>query len=225
MESTTNYGLQMPEDDDQMSDVETALNDNFLILEPRADPTVIASGGALPQAGDYNLGDRVFRNDAITSGTYPSTYILVVKDATWGWHWRPVQQNISPWVTLPVGVINDALFEIHPTYPVAVAFDSQGYCHWRGAFRKKVANIPENTGYNVLKTMPVGLRTTTRLLHTVPVSPVVSGTTENGYVGGRLFMAQDGTSSFVFFNTNNATSQTFWITGLKYQPSKSFFYN
>ena len=225
MAITENYGLFMPTEDDSMADVVSFLNDNWDKLRDRADPTVIAAGVALPQAGDYELGDRVFRADAATGGAYPSVYILVCKDANYGWHWRPVQHNISPWVTLPVDIVNDANFEVHLTYPVQVAFDSKGWCHWRGALRRTTPNIPEATSYTVLKNIPAGLRPTTRLMHTVPVSPAISATSEEGYVGGRYYMDETGSSTFRFFNTNNPSSQNFWLTGLKYQPSLDFYYN
>lgn len=229
MAVTDNYGLYLPTDQDEMSAVEQNITNSLDILEPRADPTVIAAGGALPQTGNYNVGDRVFRNDIrdlSVARTYPSTYILVCKDANWGWHWRPVQQNLSPWVTVPAGCISDTTnYEIHPTYPLAIAMNSQGFCHWRGALRKKTVNIPEATNINVLKVVPEGIRPHLRLVHTIPVSPVVSGTGEGGYVGGRFYMNELGENNFRFINTNNATSQTFWLTGLKYQPSKGFFYN
>lgn len=227
MATTDNYGLYLPVETDSMADVATNITNSLDILEPRGDPTVIAAGDPLPQVGDYELGDRVFRNDLrdlSVARTYPSIYILVCKSAVWGWHWRPVQQNISPWIDLPTGVVSHADYEIHPSHPVSVALDSKGWCHWRGAFRKKTVNIPEFSSINVLNNIPVGLRPALRLMHSVPVSPAVSGTGEGGFVGGRFYMNELGESSFRFANTNNATSQVFWMTTLKYQNCKGVFY-
>lgn len=222
-ELTPNYSLHVPTELDDMGDVDQWLTTNFETLEPRANPTVIAAGGALPQVGSYNLGDRVFRADPVASNTYPSSYILVCKDSIWGWHWRPVQQIMSPWINLPSGIINDSNFEIHPTFPVAISYDSRGFVHWRGAFRKTTANIAEGTSFTVLKNMPEGLKPNLFINRTVPVSPVVSGTTEEGFVGGRFACTDSGVSSFRFSNTNNATSQVFWMTGLCYQPAREYF--
>lgn len=224
-EYTANYNLYMPTEDESMADVAVNITDNFEILLNRANPTVVAAGGDLPQVGSYELGDRVFRADAATTTSYPSSYILVCKDATWGWHWRPVQELISPWISVPATAIAHADYEIHPTYPLQIAYDSRGWCHWRGSVRKKVANIPEDVTTTIFNSLPDGLRPTTNLMHSAPVTPVVTSTTEAGYAGSRIFINSTGVNTMRFFNTNNATSREFWFTGFKYQPSLGFYYS
>jgi hypothetical protein len=222
--NTQNYGMFKPDEIDPMSDVKKNITDNLRILEARPEVPVIAAGAALPQSGNYNLYDRVFRNDAATGTTYPSNYMLVCKDTVWGWYWRPIQQYMSPWVNLPATIIADSNYEIHPTHPVAISFDSRGWLHWRGALRKKTANIPTGTNISILQNIPVGLRPHLRQLKLLPVTPVVSGTTETGYAGGRIYLQETGITNFRFWNTANATSQIFWLNGLKYQPCKELFY-
>lgn len=225
-EFTPNYGFFLPKDADSMADPRKNITDTFEKISTRADPTVITAGGALPQSGDYSLGDRVFRNDVAEGvNTWPSSYILVCKDSNFGWHWRPIQQMISPWVSLTSSIWATSDFEIHPTYGLAIALDSRGFCHWRGAIRKPTSNIAEGTIFNAFKNIPTGIRPNTSFNTTLAVSPIVSGTGQGGYVGGRLFMKEDGTSSFKFFNTNNATSQVIWITGLRYNNSAGFYYS
>lgn len=227
---TSNYGLFLPDDNDSMGDVKLNLTDSFEKLASRADPTIIPSGNPLPQAGDFEVGDRVFRNDVINTDplaySWPSTYILVCKDSNWGWHWRPVQQVISPWVDVPATAINLTTdWELHPTYKLQIALDSKGWCHWRGAIRKKTPNIPVATSMDIFKVIPRGIRPNVRIMFTCSVTPVVSGTGKAGNVSGRFFCSEVGFNSFRMFNTNNATSQVIWMDGIQYNNSDHYYYN
>jgi hypothetical protein len=224
--NTTNYRFFMPDPSDSMADVKKNITDNFKIIEPRNDVTVIAAGGALPQAGSYNIGDRVFRADAAVSPTWPSIYILVCKDANWGWHWRPVQQILSPWVSVPSTVINNSDYEIHPSRPFQIALDSRGWCYWRGNLRKITAGIPTGTQVNFLKTVPEGIRPNTTFKSTLAVTPYTgSSTGQAGNISGRLSMTETGTISGVFFNTNNGVSQNIWLDNVSYNNSAGFYYS
>lgn len=225
---TSNYNLFMPAGADSMADVVTNLTENFQIIEPRNDITVIAALGALPQAGDYEVGDRVFRDD-VAGGpnlTWPSNYILVCKDTNWGWHWRPIQQILSPWVTVPSTAINDANFELHPTVPLQIALDSRGFCHWRGAIRRTTAGIPAATSFTVFKTIPDGIRPNVPFMHTIGLSPITgSSTGKAGNVGGRIFMNNTGGSSIRTFNSNNGVSQNIWFDGMNYNNSAHWYFS
>jgi hypothetical protein len=221
-EFTPNYGLFKPVPTDSMADVKKNLTDSFEKLVTRADPTVIANGGALPQVGDYEIGDRVIRMKAVAdSFDHTSSFILVCKDATWGWHWRPVQNILSPWIVLPAGVIDNVNWSLNATYPPAIALDSRGFVHWRGAitFNASIANM---TSFFPFKTLPVGLRPNSDFYHTVPVDPINSGTGLTGYKGGRVKMEPDGTCRYMFFNTSGTTVRNAWLTGLEYWSSYTF---
>lgn len=227
-EFTSNYNFFLPKGSDLMSDVKKNITDNFKIIEPRNDITVIAAEGVLPQAGDYEIGDRVFRDDVLGGPniTWPSTYLLVCKDANWGWHWRPIQQIMSPWVTIPATAINDANFEMHPTSPLQMALDSRGFCHWRGSVRRTTPGIPNATSFNVFKTVPEGIRSNTTFMHTIALSPITgSATGKPGNISGRFFMNSSGVSSIRTFNTNNGVSQNIWFDGLNYNNSAHWYFS
>jgi hypothetical protein len=218
----------MPDESDSMADVVTNITENFQKLENRNDITVIATGAALPQAGSYEIGDRVFRNDPVggVDITWPSNYILVCKDANWGWHWRPIQQIMSPWVTVPSTAISDANFEMHPTIPLQIALDSRGFCHWRGSVRRTTAGIPAATSFTVFKPVPEGIRSNVDFIHTIGLSPITgSSVGKAGNVGGRFFMSSSGTSSVRVFNSNNGVSQNIWFDGLNYNNSAHWYFS
>src|SRR4051812_16675808 len=110
MSTTPNYGFEIPESDDSMAAINTYINPVFSKLVNRNDPTVVAAGQPLPQSGNYSLYDRVFRADAPNLTTapnysWPSNYLLTVKDPDWGWHWRPIQTTRSPWVPIPESAV------------------------------------------------------------------------------------------------------------------------
>lgn len=221
-EFTPNYGLFKPKPSDSMADVEKNLTETFEKLSTRADPTVIANGGALPQVGDYEIGDRVIRMKTVANPfDHTSSFLLVCKDANWGWHWRPIQQILSPWVTLPASAISDGNWSLNATYPPAIALDSRGYVHWRGAITYN-ASINNMTSFFPFKNVPVGLRPNTEFLHVLPVDPVNSGVGLTGYKGGRMRMEPDGDTQFLFFNTAATTVRNAWLTGLNYWSSYQF---
>jgi hypothetical protein len=224
--STPNYGFFLPTGEDSMSDVKKNITDSFKTIEPRNNITVIPSGGVLPQTGDYNIGDRIFRDDprsGFASGLYPSVYILICKDPVWGWHWRPVQAVISPWVTIPATAINNVLFELHPTFKFQIALDSKGMCYWRGAIRSKVVGITPNSSMIIFNDVPVALRAGFDVLHSVVLSPATGTTGRPGYVGGRMGINADGSGSFRFFNSATVV-QNIWFNGLMYPNSQRLYY-
>ncbi|MFE1145203.1 hypothetical protein [Streptomyces rochei] len=221
-----NYPFFYPKASDLMKDVKKNVTDNFKIIEPRNDITVIPAGGALPQSGNYNIGDRVFRNDPPNNNQWPSNYILVTKDVNWGWHWRPIQQIISPWVTVPANCIElTSDWEVHPTRLLQIALDSRGWCHWRGVIRTKVPGIPVNTSIVVFKNIPEGIRPNVNFMHTLSVSPIRSAAGKAGNVSGRIYCDNAGYSSLRFSNTNNGASQNVWFDGLHYQPGRQIYYS
>jgi hypothetical protein len=223
-DTTPNYGFFMPSEEDSMADVAKNITDNFEILGGRGNPTVIPAGGALPQSGNYNLFDMVYRDDPKDGFNWPSAYLLVCKDADWGWHWRPIQAITSPWVTVPSTAIVHTSFEQHPTSPVQIALDSRGWCHWRGRFRQKTVNIASATTFVIFKTLPLGLRPPFEFNHTVALSPIRSAAGKAGNVSGRMFLREDGYNSFRFFNSNSG-SQNIWLDGLHYNTAYSWYYN
>lgn len=226
-EYTSNYNFFLPKGSDSMALVEKNITDAFKAIEPRNDVTVIGNQLPLPQSGSYNVGDRVFRNDTVTGTTWPSSYILICKDANWGWHWRPVQQILSPWVTVPATAIDLTTdWELHPTIKFEIALDSRGWCHWRGAIRRKTAGIPVGTTFNIFKNIPLGIRPNVKFMHTIALSPITgSALGKAGNIGGRLYMQNDGYSSFRFFNSANGVSQNIWLDGLHYNNSDSWYYS
>lgn len=148
---TPNYALAKPEMSDLMSDFDTWLNENWAKIEDAVSPP---SGTTLPQAGTYDIGDRFYKSDT------KSIYILVCKDANWGWHWRPVQDAISPWLTVPATAINNAAWTINPVgaNPLAIAMDNRGKCYWRGVIGAVAGTIPRATTHFPLKQLPDGIR-------------------------------------------------------------------
>lgn len=225
---TSNYNFFKPTFADLMSNVKLNITDTFKTIEPIADVPVIAAGQPLPQVGNFKIGDPVFRNDPYgTDNQWPSIYLLIVKDVNWGWHWRPIQQILSPWVDIPQSAIKHANFAVHPTQKPAIAMDSRGWCHWRGCIRKTTPNIPTDT-IEVLKEMPLGLRPNMRQSVPVPITPVVNGGAGiSGYVGAYWLTADpkvSGINTFVFSGTNNATSQEIRFDGISYNNSHHWYY-
>lgn len=184
---TPNYGLARPEPTDLMSDFETQLNDNWDEIADAASPP---SGTTLPQAGDYNIGDRFYKTDT------KSIYLLIVKDANWGWHWRPIQDAISPWLEVPATCMDIAGWTLNPvaSYPFAIALDHRGKCYWRGLIGTAAGNISRNVSHAVFKPLPIGLRPRERgaymLGHSV-ASVGTDGTNLTAYQGARIFISDD----------------------------------
>ena len=229
-EYTTNYNFFLPKDTDSMADVVKNFTTSFNRIEPINDITVIPAGGALPQSGNYEIGDRVFRDDANTGETYPSNYILICKDADWGWHWRPIQHRISPWVPIPDTAIADlynGVYTVNSIFPLEIALDNRGGCHWRGTVSKLTADISENIELWVLKNIPLGIRPNINLVHTCAISPPNASvdTGLDGLVTGQFFIDTDGNSYLLGYNTNTVNSQRFWLTGLSYNNARSVYFN
>jgi hypothetical protein len=229
-EYTPNYNFFVPKETDSMADVKKNVTDTFKKIEPRNNLTVIAAGGALPQVGNYEIGDRVFRNDPITSSTYPSNYILVCKDANWGWHWRPIQAQMSPWVTVPstaIGVGWDVTWEVHPTIKFQIALDYYGYTHWRGCIRTKVSgNITNNSPMEPLKNIPRGIRPNANFTKVLATNPVLSSAPgAAGYTGARITFENTGYTYIMGINTAGTIAQNIWFDSLRYNNSDALYYN
>lgn len=188
-----NYGLVRPTDgrdgtvDEPMGDFEPQINANWDALASVPAPN---SGTSLPQAGSYNVGDRFYKSDT------KSIYILVVKSAVWGWHWRPVQDALSPWFTPPATCINDGAWTINPVVanPFAIAYDNRGKCHWRGVIGITAGTFSRNVSHSVLKALPDGLRPRQRgsyLLGHSALSVTAVANNLNSWQGARMFISDD----------------------------------
>jgi hypothetical protein len=193
---TPNYGLHRPDDptSDMMSNFEVWLNQNWVKLEGVAAPD---SGTTLPQAGSYNIGDRFYKSDT------QSIYLLAAKDANWGWHWRPIQDAISPWLTIPTTCLVspfDTTWTLNPTptNPMAIAMDNRGRCYWRGIIGTVSGNIPRNASQSIFKPLPVGIRPRTRgayMLGHENLAVSAVGTQLDSWQGARIFIFDDETSN------------------------------
>lgn len=214
---TTNYGLHRVGDPsvDLMSDFDLWLNQNWATLEDKVSPP---TGTTLPQAGTYNVGDRFYKSDT------GSIYILVAKDANWGWHWRPIQDGISPWLTIPTTCLQPAFstWTLNPvaTHPFAIALDNRGRCYWRGVVGPSAGNMARNTSHGVFKPLPLGIRPRERgafmLGHdTLGVSS--DGTSFTSWQGARIFIFDDDTSSHsIRCFGGNADFNRVYLTGVNY---------
>jgi hypothetical protein len=178
------YGLNKPEKTDAMSDFDTWLNDNWdTITDVPAPP----NGVTLPQAGDFEVGDRFYKTDT------KSIYILVTKDANWGWHWRPIQDAMSPWLAVPNTCMEIAGWTLNPvaTNPFAIALDNRGRCYWRGVIGTIAGNISRNVSHQVFKPVPLGIRPRERGAHMLgheTLAVGVDGTNLNCWQGARIFL-------------------------------------
>lgn len=184
---TPNYALNRPEPSDAMSNFDLWLNANWDKIADAASPP---SGVTLPQVGSYNVGDRFYKSDT------KSIYILVCKDVNWGWHWRPVQDAISPWFAPPVTCMSVGGWTLNPTpaNPFAIAFDNRGSCHWRGIIGVTAGTIARASSISVFKPVPNGLsprqRSTFMLGHeTLAIS--TNGALTTSYQGARIFISDD----------------------------------
>lgn len=226
MTNSSNYGFFLPTEDDLMSDVKKNITDSLKIIEPVADIPVFAAGTALPQSGNYNVGDRIFRNDPAGPNTWPSSYILVCKDVNWGWHWRPIYTPMSPWVNLTNAVIDSSQpnFTISTTVPLAMAMDYRGRVWWRGAVEYNVAGIPVGVK-TLFKPFPSGIKPNSPFEFVNAVSPVTSGGTSgvNSFIGAIMHGDANG-SSFQFWNTASGPRFVFF-DGFSYIAAESYFTN
>lgn len=184
---TPQYKLNIATPNDAMSDFETWLNANWEKLRKATAPL---SGTTLPQAGPYNIGDRFFKTDT------NSIYILVCKSTDWGWHWRPVQDAISPWFTPPATCLAIAGWSLNmvAAKPFAIAFDNRGKCYWRGVLGPTSGTIARATSVALFKTLPDGLRPRQRGVYMCGFEPLTvstDGTNLASYQGARIFLSEN----------------------------------
>lgn len=184
--TTPNYGITKPDPKTAlMSAFETYINAGWSKLEDIPAPP---SGTTLPQSGSYNLGDRFYKSDT------KSIYILVAKDADWGWHWRPIHDAISPWLTIPTtAMVNAVGWTLNPVAanPFAIALDNRGNCYWRGVIGPSVGNIARNSSVGVFKPLPSGIRPSRQgafMLGHETLAVGTDGTNLNSWQGVRLFV-------------------------------------
>lgn len=219
---TPNYDLNKPEPGDSMADFETYLNANWdAIADAPGPPT----GATLPSAGDYSVGDRFYHTDT------QSIYLLACKDANWGWHWRPVQSAISPWVTVPttcLDTINDgANWNLNPIgNPFQIALDNRGKCYWRGVI-SRTGGIPRNVSHQLFKPLPVGIKPRERgaiMLGHSPLNVGVDGTALSSFQGARIFLFDNDVSPQsirCFGGVGNPTH--IHLTGINYAVGTAHF--
>jgi hypothetical protein len=191
---TPNYKLNKPDikSGDLMSDYNTWLNSNWTTLQSATGPE--GSGTSLPTSGVYNLGDRFYKTDT------KSIYILICKDADWGWYWRPIHDAISPWVTVPDTAMNLAGWGLNvvPAKPMQIAFDNRGECYWRGIIGVTSGTIPRGVSHAVFKLLPQGLRPRERgayMLGHETLAVGTDGTSLTSYQGARIFISEDPTAN------------------------------
>jgi hypothetical protein len=188
---TPNYGLIRPEETDSMSDFETQINANWDTIAGVPAPN---SGAVLPQAGSYNVGDRFYKTDT------QSIYILVTKDANWGWYWRPVQDAISPWFVVPSTALIIAGWTLNPVAanPMAIALDNRGKCYWRGVIGPVAGNIARAASIAVFGCPPIGIRPRLRgayMLGHETLAVNNTPTSLQSYQGARIFISEDSTAN------------------------------
>lgn len=182
---TPNYKFNKPGLEDSMADFETWINSNFDKISDAASPP---SGTTLPQSGSFDIGDRFYKTDT------KSIYILVGKDASWGWFWRPVHDAISPWFVIPSTCLALANWTVNPVAanPFAIALDNRGKCYWRGVIGTVTGNIPRLDSQIVFKSIPSGI--TPReggifMLGHEPITVGAVGTNLNAWQGARIFLS------------------------------------
>jgi hypothetical protein len=204
---TPNYQMNIALTTDPMNQFETWFNQNWdKITDVPAPP----SGAALPQVGAFDIGDRFYLT------TTQSIYVLVVKDADWGWHWRPIQDGISPWVPIPSAVINTAGWTVNPVVadPFAIALDHRGHVYWRGVIGTDPGNIARFTNHNPLKIVPFGIRPredSSYMLGHEPLSTV--GTTTQSYQGARMYIPTGAVLLSIRAHGGSADFNRVWFGG------------
>lgn len=185
------YTLNIATPDDPMSDFETWINSSWDKLTDAASPN---SGTTLPSSGNYNIGDRFYKSNT------QSIYILICKDPNWGWHWRPVQDAISPWKVVPTTCLADASWTLNPVAanPFAIAFDNRGKCYWRGVIGPSSGNIARNQSHFIFKKLVGGLiprQTSTYMLGHSTLAVGTDGTNLNSYQGARVYIPGNATEN------------------------------
>lgn len=230
-EFTTNYGVLLPKTTDTMSqqlspatpNLVQNIRDAFETWEKAANPDVI-SVPPLPQSGTYKIGDRVYLSDA----SYQSSFILISKDAVWGYIWRPVQAAMAPWITVPNTAFSGAQvagWANHSTKPLQFSLDNKGNCFWRGAIRKSTAGLTNENSMAILATLPNGLKHHTEGMYTLAIDPATPQSTTGiaAYRGGRWYIRPDGYNSFRFHNSDSA--QDVYFNGVEYVCSSAFYFD
>lgn len=188
---TANYRLNEAIPSDAMSDFETFLNFNLEKLRKAVGPP---SGTTLPQSGPFDVGDRFYKSDT------KSIYILVCKDANWGWYWRPIQDAISPWLLVPSTCLSLGTWTINPVAgnEFKIAMDNRGKCYWRGVIGITSGTIPRNTSHAVFKPVPTGIRPRQRgayMLGHETLAVSSTATSLQAYQGARIFISDDSTAN------------------------------
>jgi phage replication-related protein YjqB (UPF0714/DUF867 family) len=218
---TSQYRLNLAEPIDAMSDFETWINANWEKLRKATAPL---SGTTLPQSGPYNLGDRFYKTDT------KSIYILVCKSADWGWHWRPIHDAISPWLTVPITARADSLWTFNPVpaNPFAIAFDNRGKAYWRGVIGVTSGTFARNTSHAVFKVIPDGLRPSRRgvyMLGHETLAVGTDGTNLAAWQGARVFVPNDPAASpSVRGFGGTADFNRVHLTGINYAVGTGIFY-
>lgn len=226
---TTFYSMLKPKTSDTMSqkvapetpNLSQNLRDCFERMEKAANPDVILTG-VLPQAGNYNIGDRVF-----LQGTNEGSYILLSKDALWGYIWRPIQKGIAPWVDVPVTAFNGADsvgWTSNVTYPLQYTLDNKGNCYWRGGMTYFSVGLPVAQTKVIFASLPIGLRHHTSgqyMLATDPITPR-STTGIAAFRAARWYIQNDGYNSFRFFGS--AESRHVFFDSVEYVCSTEYYY-
>lgn len=219
---TPNYGLAKPKNDgtESMASFDVWLNPNWVKIEDAPAPN---SGTTLPTSGTYNIGDRFYKTDT------KSIYILIVKDADWGWLWRPVHDAISPWFTIPSTAINTAGWSVNSVAgnPFQIAFDNRGYCYWRGILGVTSGTFARNTNHTVLKVLPDGIRPSRNGVWMVgheTLAVGTDGTNLTAYQGARVFLSKNpsGLMSVRGFG-GTADFARIHLTGIMYASGNGSF--
>lgn len=227
-ELTRNYLLLCPKSVDTMSqqlspatpNLVQNIRDAFERFEVAANPIVVTS---LPQAGNYNVGDRVYLNLA----PYNSTFILYSKNPFWGWVWRPIYSGIAPWTTVPTAAFNGPTsvgWSVHATNPLQFALDNKGNCRWRGAIKFSSVGLGTSTSWNIFATLPIGLRHHTSGFYGLAIDPATPQTDTGigAFKSARLYVGSDGSSSVKTFNA--ATAQNVYFDNIQYPCSVAYYY-
>jgi phage replication-related protein YjqB (UPF0714/DUF867 family) len=217
---TSQYRLNLAQRDDQMSDFETWLNFNWEKLKDAASPP---SGTTLPQSGPYNVGDRFYKTDT------KSIYLLVTKDVNWGWYWRPIQDAISPWFTVPSTCLALTGWSLNsvPAAPFQIALDNRGRCYWRGVLSSTPGTFARLNSFALFNFLPTGLRPSFRGVWMLGHETLAVGTTAgnlNTYQGARMFIPreEDVNPSVRSFG-GTADFNKVHLTGISYSVGTSRF--
>jgi len=218
---TPNYGLTRPDKDDAMSDFGTWLNGNWTTLENAVSPN---SGTTLPQSGSYNVGDRFYKTDT------KSIYILVVKSALWGWHWRPIQDAISPWLTIPTTVLTGtgSTWTLNPVAanPFAIAFDNRGKCYWRGVVGPSSGTIGRNANYQIFQNLPTGLspsRPSSFMVGHETLAISTTGSSLQSWQGAKVFLPNDGSVPTIRAFGGNADFNRLYMNQVHYAVGAALY--